>query len=303
MPQREIRIGSRTSELAVKQTTLVMQAIAQEYPQLKLRLVTMTSQGDRQPDLPLEGVYGKGLFTGTLEQALREGEIDLCIHSLKDMALVQPADLPIVAYSHREDPRDALVLANGAAWQENYTTGKSHGVGCSSARRRLQLSALLPQWPVLPIRGNVPTRIAKLDGGQYGAVVLAMAGLRRLGLAHRASRIFTLSEMLPAAGQGILAIQGRRGEDYSFLDAVASQVSAQQAKAERQLVAALGGDCGSPCGAYAQIEGEEIRIWGMFASQQGSPIVRDTIVGARDGAQALAEKLAARLIRELNSHG
>lgn len=249
------------------------------------------------PELPLEGVNAKGLFTGTLTQALYRGEVDLCVHSLKDMPEVLPEELPIVAYSKRGDPRDALILPEGSAFNGFGGIDASAPIGCSSIRRRLQLLALAPEIRIASIRGNVPTRLSKLQRGQYGAIVLAMAGLLRLGLSARAGYVFSAREMVPAAGQGILAVQGRKGEDYSFLGAAHDPVSGEEASAERTLISALGCGYFSPAAAFANISGNEIKIIAMFGPENGAGPVVDEIAGERRRAGRLAEELAQRLLK------
>jgi hydroxymethylbilane synthase len=299
---REIRIGSRESVLAAAQTRLIMESISRAHPELFLRMVTMKTEGDLRPDVPL-GLTGKAFFTGTLERALSSGEVDLCVHSLKDMAETQPEDLPIAAIPKRGNPWDALVLPQGHTVQEKNSKtifaalAENLPVGCSSLRRRIQFQALAPALRCAPVRGNVPTRLAKLDEGQYGALILAAAGLERLDLAERISHVFSVQEIVPAAGQGALAVQGRRGEDYSFLETLRDPASTEEALAERAFIRALGCGCSSPAGAYAKIAGNEIRITGMYAVT-GLPIFRGEIAGERLRAQRLAEELAQRLLRK-----
>jgi hydroxymethylbilane synthase len=310
---REIRFGSRESDLAVIQARFVMDRIARNHPEISLRLVTMKTRGDLHPEIPLEDNgdpernRGKTLFTGALEEALARGAVDLCVHSLKDMAERENPDLPIAALAKRGDPRDMLVLPRrGPDLQSLLSQGLprilsvlkagSLPVGCGSARRRIQLLLRAPGLAVAPIRGNVPGRLVKMDGGAYGALILAAAGLERLGLADRPGYIFPVREMIPAAGQGVLALQGRRGEGYEFLDAVRDPVTEEEAGTERALIRALGGGCGSPAAAYARIEGNEISILGMYAADPGAPPVRDEIAGDRAGRLRLAEILARRLL-------
>ena len=171
-------------------------------------LVTMKTTGDQILNRTLEQIGGKGLFVKELDQALRDGRVDFTVHSLKDLPLDVPEDLPLAAFSQRADPRDVLVLPAGAA-----ALDPAKPIGCSSRRRQLQLRALYPGMEFAPVRGNVLTRLRKLDEGAYSALVLAAAGLQRLGLLDRISRYFSVEEMLPAAGQGILAVQTRRGVD------------------------------------------------------------------------------------------
>jgi hydroxymethylbilane synthase len=289
-----------------------MDPIARAHPELRLRLVTMKTHGDLHPELPLglpvqrDGASsidgsaspGKALFTGTLEQALADGKIDLCVHSLKDMAENTPKDFPIVAFSKRGDPRDVLVLPRGRIFEGTERLDPNLPVGSSSLRRRLQFQALVPWMAVAPLRGNVPTRLAKMDDGQYGALLLAAAGLERLGIRDRQIHIFSVQEMIPAAGQGTLAVQGRRGEDHGFLDTIRDPVSAEEALAERAFIAALDCGCGSPAGVYAKVSGSEIRIIALFAANAEAPLFRDEISGDREAGIRLAEDMARRLLQK-----
>jgi hydroxymethylbilane synthase len=298
---REIRIGSRESALAVAQTRLIMEPIARAHPELSLRLVTMKTQGDLRPEQPLEGSGGKDLFTGALAHALARGEVDLCVHSLKDMAQNIPETVPIVGFAKRGDPRDMLILPEGRGFEGfdkiRETGGGGAAIGCSSLRRRIQLRALEPRLSFAPIRGNVPTRLSKMDQGQYGALVLALAGLTRLGIS-RAGYVFPVREMIPAAGQGTLALQGRRGEDYRFLDAVRDPVTGEEAVAERAFIRAIGGGCDSPAAAFARIDGQEIALIAMYAANEQSPLYKDEISGRREDGPRLAETLAGRLLKK-----
>jgi hydroxymethylbilane synthase len=303
---REIRFGSRESALAVAQTRLVMDAIAESHPELSPRLVTMKTGGDLHPEAPLEGAgpTGKALFTDTLEQALRNGTVDLCVHSLKDMEMEIPEDLPIVGMAARGDPRDLLILPGGAASGFRAFDGAGRAldlplpVGCSSLRRRTLLLTLAPALRVSAVRGNVPTRLAKLDSGDYGALVLAAVGIERLGIGGRGGYVFSVREMIPAPGQGILAIQGRRGENMNFLETIRDSAAEEAARVERTLIRALDGGCASPTAAYAHISGNEITILGMYAPDPAAPPVRDELSGERGEGQRLAEILARRLLEK-----
>jgi hydroxymethylbilane synthase len=306
-----IRIGSRESVLAIAQTRIVMDIIARSHPELKLELVTMKTLGDLKPNLPLESAVketaenAKALFTGALEEALAKNEVDLCVHSLKDMAADTPKDLPIVAMAKRGDPRDCLILPKDDPFEGFENLNRRYArqapealppAGCSSLRRQIQLRALSPALSFSPIRGNVPTRISKLDNGQYSLLVLAAAGLERLGISSRAAYIFPIEEMIPAAGQGVLAVQGRRDEDYSFLNDVNDPVTAEEALAERTFIKAAGGGCGSPAAAFAKITGSNIRIMALLAA--GAAFIRDEISGPRGDGRKLAEELASRLLKQ-----
>lgn len=289
MQKRKIRIGSRESKLAVAQSQLVMETIAKAHPDIELELVTMKTTGDRILDRPLEQVGGKGLFVKELDRALLDGRVDLTVHSLKDMPMKQPEGLPILAYSKRADPRDALVLPLGA-----HQLDPAKPIGCSSARRRLQLAALYPEMRVESIRGNVQTRLAKLET-DYAALVLACAGLERLSLENRISRRFTTEEMVPSAGQGILAVQGRAGEDISFLDCVDHAESRWAALAERAFVRALDGGCTSPVAAHARMEASGLLLTGLYYNDATGNWMVSNIKGSQNEAEELGLRLAERM--------
>lgn len=288
--KRIIRIGSRDSKLAVAQSLWVMDRIRQAHPEVELELVTMKTTGDRILDRSLQAIGGKGLFVKELDRALQAGEVDYTVHSLKDMPMVQPEGLPILAFSSREDPRDAWILPEGASEPD-----PSLPIGCGSLRRTLQLRELFPDFKIEGIRGNVQTRLAKLDGGQYCATVLACAGIRRLGLEHRISRIFSPEEMIPAAGQGILAVQGRAGEDHSILGCVDDAEGRACALAERAFVRELDGGCVSPVAAYAQVQDGTLHLTGLYQSEDGQHRRKGKIEGQPEQAEELGRTLAQQL--------
>ncbi len=283
-----IRFGSRDSKLAVIQAELVLHTIAEP-----CELITMKTTGDLILDRTLEQIGGKGLFVKELDRALAAGEVDFTVHSLKDMPMEQPEGLPIVAYSRREDPRDALVLAVGLSELD-----LSRPIGCASARRRVQLKRLFPDAIIEPVRGNIQTRLRKLDEGQYGALVLACAGLERLGLTDRIARRFTTDEILPAAGQGIVAVQSRMGQDLGCLSRFADADARDCACAERSFIHALDGGCTSPVAAYAEVSGDIIQLRGMYVSADETVIRFGNCTGTREDAERLGRELAERLKEE-----
>ncbi len=285
---RTLRAGSRESKLAVIQTELVCAAIRAHHPEIDIELVTMKTTGDKILDRTLDKVGGKGLFVKELDAALLEGRVDFTVHSCKDLPMETDPRLPLAGFSRRADPRDALVLPEGA---EALAPGRP--IGCSSARRALQLQAIFPGHPVKPVRGNVQTRLSKLDGGEYAALVLAAAGLERLGLEGRVARYFTPEEMLPAAGQGILAVQVRAGEDASYLDGFLDRDGTDCALAERAFVRALDGGCSSPVAAFATVEGEILSLRGMDVGPDGKPVY-----AALSGPRAWAEELGIQLAKQ-----
>ncbi len=292
MEKQHIRVGSRESALAVAQTWLVLNRIRERYPEVEFELVTMKTTGDKILDRTLDQVGGKGLFVKELDRALRDGTVDLTVHSLKDMPMEVPEDIPLLAFSRRGDPRDALILRKG---MEELAPGSV--IGCASARRTLQLKKLYPQCQIKPVRGNILTRLSKLDAGEYDALVLAAAGLERMELSGRISRYFSTEEMIPAAGQGILAVQGRKGEDYPFLDAADDPEARCCALAERAFVRELDGGCSSPVAAFAEVCGEALTLTGFFP--EGEYARKETIYGdlyhPEQLGTALAKKMAGRL--------
>ena len=286
---RIIRVGSRDSALAIIQARIVIDAVKKTNPALDFEIVTVKTTGDKILDKSLDSLGGKGLFTKELEHALADGSIDIAVHSYKDMPFEETDGLPVVALSEREAPFDVLVLPKGAA-----ALDKSKPVGSSSLRRTIQFARLYDNVEIKAVRGNVPTRLSKLDNGEYSALLLAQAGLNRLSLQNRISRVFTVDEMLPAASQGILAVQGRRGEDYSFLDGFHSRESETVSKAERRFLKTLGGNCSTPAAAYGQIRDNEFLLTGMYVDARGN-IETGKISGGIDESEPLGERLAARL--------
>lgn len=294
--KRTIRIGSRESALAVAQARWVMERLTAAEPDWRFELVTMKTTGDVVLDRKLDEIGGKGLFTLELEVALRKGSIDMAVHSLKDMPQDTKGDLPIVAYSVREDARDALVLPQGAVNEPLL-------IGSSSARRRVQLKTLFPSAHCESVRGNVNTRLRKLDEGSYDALVLAAAGLNRLGLSSRISRYFEVDEVIPSAGQGILAVQGVLDGDYGYLLTAVDDKDARDAyAAERAFADALNAGCTAPVGAHAIISGNELKLYGLYADEQCGIAARGDLAGPRSQARKLGETLAKRL-KEEAEHG
>ena len=290
MKRDKIVIGSRESKLAVLQSEMVRDYIKEKNPDLEVEILTMKTTGDIILDRTLDKVGGKGLFVKELDKALMDGRSILSVHSLKDMPMEVPEELPLLAFSKREDPRDVLVLPEGV-----YELDKSKPLGCSSLRRTLQLKKLYPDMEVRSIRGNLQTRLRKLDEGQYSALVLAAAGLKRLGLESRISRYFTADEIIPAAGQGILAVQGRKGEAYDFLEGYCDKDAWAAGSAERAFVKLLDGGCSSPVAAHAEIFGDEIYLRGLYYNEKDGSYVTGTLRGNKADAESLGRELAETL--------
>ena len=287
-----IRILSRDSALAIRQAELVAAAIKRYDPALQTELITMKTTGDLILDRTLDEIGGKGLFVKELDDALLCRAGDISVHSCKDLPVGDTPALPLVAFSAREDARDALVLPLGATGLD-----AAKPIGCSSARRAVQLRGLYPEMSVKPVRGNVPTRLSKLDGGEYSALVLAAAGLRRLGLAHRISRLFEPEELLPAACQGIIAVQAISGANTEYLRLFHSAESELIARAERAFTGALGADCSSPVAAYAVWHGDKYKISGMLVGKDGTPYY-DCATSTAETLTATAQSLAERMKNE-----
>lgn len=303
---RTIKIGTRASRLAMIQAEMVAEAIRAYDPTLKVTLVPMKTTGDMILDRTLDKIGGKGLFVKELDRALLEGEVDITVHSGKDLPVDLNPSLPVVAVSKREDPRDVLVLPQGVTEMDT-----SLPIGCSSARRRVQLAYTFPGVRVESVRGNVITRLEKLDGGEYGALTLAAAGLRRLDLAERISRVFTIDEMVPAACQGIIAVQAREGEDSACLSGFHDEEAWYALCAERAFIRALEGGCSSPCAAHVSLITQEsnrvtqgnhppfapesFELRGMYVNEDESVVKREKIILDAEDAETQAREMAERM--------
>ncbi|MBQ8089010.1 MAG: hydroxymethylbilane synthase [Clostridia bacterium] len=285
-----IVIASRESALAIIQSNTIVRHLEHTHPQMRATLLTMKTTGDRILDRTLDQVGGKGLFVLELHRALQERRADIAVHSLKDLPMELPEELPILCYSKREDPRDALVLRDGLTREAERMV-----VGTSSLRRTLQIKALYPNWTIRPVRGTVQTRLRKLDEGQFDALIMAASGLKRLGLEHRIHRYFSVDEMLPAAGQGILAVQGRRGERADWLAGYADEHSAIAAECERAFVRTLNGGCTSPVCAHAVIDGNHIQLRGLYYNEENGAWRKGAMRGELSSAAALGATLAQAL--------
>ncbi len=288
--KKKIVIGSRESALAVIQSRIVIDYLNREHPEVDTELLTMKTTGDKILDRRLDQIGGKGLFVKELDVALTEGRTDFSVHSLKDLPMEVPEELPVIAYSKREDPRDVLVLPKGAD-----RIDPALPIGTSSLRRILQLKKLFPDAEFVSIRGNLQTRLRKLDEGQYGAIVLAAAGLKRSGLEDRISRYFDVEEVIPSAGQAILAVQGRRDSDASLFDAFADPDAQAAALAERAYVRWLDGGCSSPIAAHAIVKDGNMKLLGLYYEETRGEVVTGQISGPAAEAEALGVALAKKL--------
>lgn len=287
--KRTIRVGSRESRLAMVQTAWVVDRIREKHPELDFEITGINTKGDALLDTRLDKIGGKGLFIKELELALLDGVIDLAVHSLKDMPAEIPEELTIAAYSKREDPRDVLVTTDGRCLE-----GLNEGsvIGTSSIRREVQLQCLRPDLRFKTLRGNVLTRLNKLSAGEYDAIVLAAAGLKRLGLEERCVQYFRTADMIPSVGQGILAVEARRGDENGYLaDSVECTESRRAAAAERAFMMRLNGSCTTPMAAHAVIDGESMKVSGMLALDD-KRVLRAAVEGNKNDAAQLGFRLA-----------
>jgi hydroxymethylbilane synthase len=294
---RVLNIATRKSPLALWQAEHVRARLEALHPELRVELLTMTTKGDRLLDAPLAKMGGKGLFVKELEQGLLEGQADIAVHSMKDVPVELPEGLIIPVISAREDPRDAFVSHRYTALEALPPGAR---VGTSSLRRQCQLHALYPGLHIETLRGNVNTRLAKLEAGEFDAVILACAGLKRLGLAGRITQYLSTEVSIPAIGQGALGIECRADdpETRRLIAPLDDPATHTCARAERALNTRLHGGCQVPIAAYAELTDNRLTLRAMVGSPDGSRMVRGRIEGAPEEAAALGRRLAEDLLRQ-----
>lgn len=286
-----VRIGTRASRLALAQTALVADRLRATHRDIAIEFVEITTAGDRDQSSPLP--EGAGWFTTAIQEALQRGEIDVAVHSYKDLPTKRPEGLVIAAVPLREDPRDALVSRKGIPLRR---LSPGAVVGTSSPRREAQVRALRPDLDVRPIRGNVDTRVAKVDSGEYDAAVLALAGLKRLGIERRAAEIFSLHDILPAPAQGALAMECRAGDEATIelLAAIDDPSLRQLVMAERSFLARIDAGCHFPAAAFAEQFGTTLKLHALLAP--GGRIIRSKMAGPAETAAGLGRQLAEELM-------
>lgn len=297
MPDTLLKIATRNSPLALWQANHVKEALMQAYPRLHIELVEMTTQGDKILDTSLAKIGGKGLFVKELEQGLLEERADIAVHSMKDVPVELPEGLHLPVIMAREEPFDALV-SNQYASLEALPEGAV--VGTSSLRRQSQLLSQRPDLRIHTLRGNVGTRLRKLDDGDYDAIILAAAGLIRLGLEERIRARVSSDIILPAIGQGAVGIECRLGDlrVNELIAVLDDQATHYRVAAERAINRRLEGSCQTPIAGFAEIENEVLSLRGLVASPDGKQVLRGDIQGAPEEGEALGELLAADLLAQ-----
>lgn len=295
MNQPILRIATRKSPLAMWQATHIKERLETAHPGLHVEIMGMMTQGDKLLATPLAQIGGKGLFVKELEKALYEHQADIAVHSIKDMPVELPDGLTLATICQREDPRDVFVSNNYASFD---TLPKGAVVGSASLRRQCQLKALRPDIEVQTIRGNVGTRLRKLDEGKYDAIILAAAGLKRLALEEKIQHFFDPDTFIPAIGQGALGIECREADQLtldrlSVLDHVETK---QCVKAERAVSLRLGGSCQAPIGAHATIVNHQLKLTGLVGQLDGKKILRSEVAGEIDQPEKVGEALADELL-------
>ncbi|EEX67261.1 MULTISPECIES: hydroxymethylbilane synthase [Vibrio] len=297
MTETPIRIATRQSPLALWQANYVKDALMAAHPGLQVELVTMVTRGDVILDTPLAKVGGKGLFVKELEVAMLEGRADLAVHSMKDVPVDFPEGLGLVTICEREDPRDAFV-SNTYAKIDDLPSGAV--VGTCSLRRQCQLKSARPDLVIKELRGNVGTRLSKLDAGEYDAIILAAAGLKRLGLESRIRNFIEPEQSLPAVGQGAVGIECRLDDQRvrELLAPLNHTDTADRVRCERAMNLTLQGGCQVPIGSYALLEGDHIWLRALVGEPDGSQIVRGEIRGPRSEAEQLGITLAEQLLEQ-----
>lgn len=294
-PPSRLVIASRESALAMWQAEHIRDRLRALYPQTEVAILGMTTQGDQILDVTLSKIGGKGLFVKELETALENGSADLAVHSLKDVPMHLPSGFALACIAEREDPRDAFVSNDFDSLQ---ALPPGSVVGTSSLRRESQLRARFPHLKIEPLRGNVQTRLRKLDEGQYAAIILAAAGLKRLGLSARIRAILSSEDSLPAVGQGALGIETRadRADLGTLLAPLHHADTATCVLAERAMSRALSGSCQVPLGGFAEVQNGRLRLRGFVATPDGARLLRAEQIGGLAQPEALGERVAQDLL-------
>lgn len=290
-----LRIGTRGSKLALAQSEWVKQSIEARHPDIRAELIRIKTKGDKILDAPLSKIGGKGLFVKEIEEALLENEVDLAVHSMKDVPAEQPDGLKFCVFPEREDPRDAFVSFQYETFE---SLPKGSTVGTSSLRRSAQILHMRSDLNIVPLRGNVDTRLRKLESGDFQAVILAVAGLKRLRLTSKITQILPADFVLPAVGQGALGLEVRENDKQirhllRYLNHVPTEVTV---RGERAFLKALGGGCQVPIAGHSLLAGETLTLRGLVGEVNGSRIIQDELKGTRERPEELGIRVAERLL-------
>ncbi len=297
MTKKIIRIATRKSPLALWQAEHVAERLEQAFPEIEAELVKMVTRGDKLLDAPLAKVGGKGLFVKELEQGMLEGSADIAVHSMKDVPVEFPEGLHLAVILNREDPSDAFVSNQYPSFDDLPENAR---IGTCSLRRQCQIKERLPNAEIFPLRGNVNTRLAKLDAGEYDAIILASAGLKRLGLADRIAEPLAFENSLPAIGQGAIGIECRRDdvEINRYLHALHDETTHIRVSAERAMNAQLNGGCQVPIAGFAEIKEQQLYMRGLVGKPDGSLVYRAEFSGKLEDAHIIGETVAQDLLNQ-----
>jgi hydroxymethylbilane synthase len=295
MIKEKLKIGTRGSRLALAQTNWVVERLKKRHPRMTFEVVPIRTTGDKTQSVSLSVIGGKGVFVKEIEEALLRGEVDIAVHSMKDMPSEIPVDLAIGAIPEREDPRDVFISGDGRRLNELKPGAR---IGTGSLRRGLQLRSLVPSVEVVSIRGNLDTRIRKIEREKLDGIVVAAAGLRRMGWENRATQFISVKQMIPAVGQGALAVELRRTDDttgkiVSFMNDPTTSLAVM---AERAFLGMLGGGCQVPVAGHATITGEVLHMQAIVGSMDGAVVLRDEVKGPAGENIHLGRSLAERIL-------
>lgn len=296
MTKRHLVIATRESPLALRQSEAIKDLLIACYPRISVELLGITTQADKNLDIVLTDIGGKGLFVKELEEALLDGRADIAVHSMKDVPMELPQELILPVIGKREDPRDAFVANQ---YQSLAELPRGASLGTSSLRRQTQMLAIRPDIEMKNLRGNINTRLRKLDEGDYYAIILAAAGLKRMNLASRIKSYLSFDESLPAAGQGALGIECRKDDIHTqnLIAPLNDVITATCVKAERALCRRLGGGCQVPVAAFAQIHHDRLIVRGLVASRDGMRILRVKEIGFPTSAESIGIRAAEELLQ------
>ena len=294
----KIRVGTRGSNLALIQTNWAIDRLKEKFPEVEFEVKIIKTKGDKILHLSLDKIGDKGLFVKEIESQLLEGEIDLAVHSMKDMPAEVVEGLKFAAVPKREDPRDVIILREGLNSFDELPIGATIGTG--SKRRKYQLLRKRPDLNIVPIRGNIETRISKIESENLDGIVLAASGVIRADLEEKITEFLTVDLMIPAPAQGALALEIRENDEEleKMIDAIKDEISQIQTDAERSYLAGIDGSCHIPMGAYCEVDGEKLTLTGIFGDEDGEKITVASLEGDRDNPKELGSNLAKLILKK-----